>query len=91
MRDDVERTSELTRFISKILRAAGVFRSRNLASAAPLVEGIGEIATCPLFDGGKAGALLQCSSLQQAIILQCVGWVSAHQGVHARLRRAMGA
>jgi hypothetical protein len=64
IRDDVERNSELTRFISKILRAACVFRSRNLASAAPPVEGIGEITTCPLFDGAKAAALLPRSRLQ---------------------------
>jgi hypothetical protein len=73
IRDDVERTSKLTRFISTILRAAGVFRFRNLAPAAPPVEGIGEITTRALFDGGKAGALLPRSRLQQAIILQCRG------------------
>jgi hypothetical protein len=71
IRDDVERTSELTRFISTILRAAGVFRSRNLASATPPVEGIGEITTCALLGGGNAGALLPRFRLQQAIILQC--------------------
>jgi hypothetical protein len=70
IRDDVERTSKLTRFISRILRAAVVFRIRNLASAAPPVEGTGEITTCPLFEGGKAAALLSRSYLQQANILQ---------------------
>jgi hypothetical protein len=70
IRNDVERTSELTRFISTILRAAGVFRIRNLACAASPVEGIGEITTCPLLGGGKAGALLPRARPQQAIILQ---------------------
>jgi hypothetical protein len=71
IRDDVERTNELTRFISRILRAAVVLRFRNLASSAPPVEGIGEITTCPLFEGGTAAALLPRSYLQQANILQC--------------------
>jgi hypothetical protein len=69
IRDDVERTSELTRFISTILRAAGMFRRLNLASAALPVEGVGEITTCPLFEGGNAAALLPRSRLRQAIIL----------------------
>jgi hypothetical protein len=42
-----------------------------LAWAAPPVEGIGEITTCPLFHGGHAEALLPRYRLQQAIILRC--------------------
>jgi hypothetical protein len=69
-RNDVERTSKLTRAIAKILRVADVFRSRNLAQAMWSVEGIGKITTCPLFHGGHAEALLPCPRLQQTIILQ---------------------
>ena len=64
IRDDVERTSKFTRFISIFLRATGVFRSVNLAPAALPVEGLGEITTCPLSGGGEPAALLPCSRLQ---------------------------
>jgi hypothetical protein len=70
IRDDVERTNELTRFISTILCAAGVFRRLNLASAAHPVEGVGEITTCPPFECGNAAALLLRWRLRQVIILR---------------------
>jgi hypothetical protein len=67
----------------KTLRAAGVFRHPNLASAALPVEGVGEIATCPLFEGGKAAALLPSARLRQAIILQSAGDSARSQAVLA--------